>query len=79
VRAAPPWPTLPLIVLSAGRPWGPQIPLMIAEGKLPADFEEALTNVARHQDDQYLFLRYRCKLPFKLRNALTIESSDVWQ
>jgi pimeloyl-ACP methyl ester carboxylesterase len=37
VRAAPPLRPIPLIVLSADRPWGPQIPSMIAEGKLPAD------------------------------------------
>jgi pimeloyl-ACP methyl ester carboxylesterase len=37
VRSAPPLRPLPLIVLSADRPWGPQIPSMIAEGKLPAD------------------------------------------
>jgi hypothetical protein len=37
VRAAPQLRPLPLIVLSANRPWGPQIPSMIAEGKLPAD------------------------------------------
>jgi pimeloyl-ACP methyl ester carboxylesterase len=35
VRAAPPLRPLPLIVLSADRPWGPQIPNMLAEGKLP--------------------------------------------
>jgi pimeloyl-ACP methyl ester carboxylesterase len=37
VRAAPPLRPLLLVVLSADRPWGPQIPSMIAEGKLPAD------------------------------------------
>jgi pimeloyl-ACP methyl ester carboxylesterase len=37
VRAAPRLRPLPLIVLSADRPWGPQIPSMIAEGKLPAN------------------------------------------
>jgi pimeloyl-ACP methyl ester carboxylesterase len=37
VRSAAPLRPLPLIVLSADRPWGPQIPSMIAEGKLPAD------------------------------------------
>ena len=37
VRAAPPLRPLPLIVLSADRPWGPQIPSMIAAGALPAD------------------------------------------
>ena len=36
IRAAPQLRPLPLIVLSADRPWGPQIPSMIAEGKLPA-------------------------------------------
>ena len=35
VRAAPQLRALPLLVLSADRPWGPQIPSMIAEGKLP--------------------------------------------
>lgn len=37
LRAAPPIRPLPLIVLSADRPWGPQIPSMIAAGTLPAD------------------------------------------
>jgi pimeloyl-ACP methyl ester carboxylesterase len=37
IRAALPLRPLPLVVLSADRPWGPQIPSMIAEGKLPAD------------------------------------------
>jgi pimeloyl-ACP methyl ester carboxylesterase len=37
VRAAPPLRPQPLIVLSADRPWGPQIPSMIAAGTLPAD------------------------------------------
>ncbi len=37
VRAAPPLRQLPLIVLSADRGWGPQVPSMIAAGALPAD------------------------------------------
>jgi pimeloyl-ACP methyl ester carboxylesterase len=37
IRAAPPLHPVPLIVLSADRPWGPQVPSMIAEGKLSAD------------------------------------------
>jgi hypothetical protein len=37
VSAAPPTHPLPLVVLSADRPWGPQIPSMIASGKLSAD------------------------------------------
>jgi pimeloyl-ACP methyl ester carboxylesterase len=37
VRAAPPLGPSPLIVLSADRPWGPQIPSLIAAGTLPAD------------------------------------------
>ena len=37
VRAAPPLRPLPLVVLSADRPWGPQIPALIANGTLPAD------------------------------------------
>jgi pimeloyl-ACP methyl ester carboxylesterase len=37
VRAAPPLRSVPLIVLSADRPWGPQIPSMIQAGKLPSD------------------------------------------
>ena len=37
MRAARPFPPLPLVVLSADRPWGPQFRGMIAEGKLPAD------------------------------------------
>jgi pimeloyl-ACP methyl ester carboxylesterase len=37
IRAAPPLRSIPLVVLSADRPWGPQLPPMIAAGKLPAD------------------------------------------
>jgi pimeloyl-ACP methyl ester carboxylesterase len=37
VRDAFPLRSIPLVVLSADRPWGPQIPSMIAAGKLPSD------------------------------------------
>jgi pimeloyl-ACP methyl ester carboxylesterase len=37
VRAAPPLEPLPLVVLSADRPWGPQVPALIANGTLPSD------------------------------------------
>jgi pimeloyl-ACP methyl ester carboxylesterase len=37
IRAAPPLRSILLVVLSADRPWGPQVPSMIAAGKLPAD------------------------------------------
>src|SRR5207244_142175 len=37
LRATPPLRSIPLIVLSADRPWGPQIPSMIAAGSLPRD------------------------------------------
>jgi pimeloyl-ACP methyl ester carboxylesterase len=37
VRAAAPLHQLPLVVLSADRPWGPQIPSLIASGALPPD------------------------------------------
>jgi pimeloyl-ACP methyl ester carboxylesterase len=37
VRAAPPMRSIHVVVLSADRPWGPQIPSMIAAGKLPSD------------------------------------------
>ena len=37
LRAAPPLRQMPLIVLSADRGWGPQLPSMIASGALPAD------------------------------------------
>jgi pimeloyl-ACP methyl ester carboxylesterase len=37
VHAAPPLRPLPLVVLSADRPWGPQIPALIANGTLPAE------------------------------------------
>ena len=36
-RAAPPLRSIPLVVLSADRPWGPQVPSMIAAGKLTPD------------------------------------------
>jgi pimeloyl-ACP methyl ester carboxylesterase len=35
--AAAPIKPMPLIVLSADRPWGPQVPALIAKGELPAD------------------------------------------
>jgi pimeloyl-ACP methyl ester carboxylesterase len=37
IRAASPLRPIPLVVLSADRPWGPQVSSMIAAGKLPAD------------------------------------------
>jgi pimeloyl-ACP methyl ester carboxylesterase len=37
IRAASPLRSIPLVVLSADRPWGPQVPSMIAAGKVPAD------------------------------------------
>lgn len=37
VRAVPPLRSIHLVVLSADRPWGPQIPSMIAAGKLLSD------------------------------------------
>src|SRR3954447_11348186 len=37
IRAAPPLRSIPIVVLSADRPWGPQVPPMIAAGKLTAD------------------------------------------
>ena len=37
IRAAPPLRPLPLVILSADRAWGPQIPSMIEAGVLPAD------------------------------------------
>jgi pimeloyl-ACP methyl ester carboxylesterase len=37
IRAAPAMHPMPIVVLSADRPWGPQVPSMTAAGKLPAD------------------------------------------
>jgi pimeloyl-ACP methyl ester carboxylesterase len=37
MRATPPLRSMPIVVLSADRPWGPQVQSMIAAGKLPAD------------------------------------------
>jgi pimeloyl-ACP methyl ester carboxylesterase len=37
VRAAAPLHPLPLVVLSADRPWGPQFPSLIAAGRIPRD------------------------------------------
>jgi pimeloyl-ACP methyl ester carboxylesterase len=37
IRAAPTLHAMPIVVLSADRPWGPQVGSMIAAGKLPAD------------------------------------------
>lgn len=37
IRAAPALRPMPVVVLSADHPWGPQVKTMIAAGKLPAD------------------------------------------
>jgi len=37
IRAAPPLRAMPLVVLSADQPWGPQVPSMIAAGLLAKD------------------------------------------
>jgi pimeloyl-ACP methyl ester carboxylesterase len=37
IRAAPALHPMPIVVLSADRPWGPQVPPMIAAGRLAAD------------------------------------------
>jgi pimeloyl-ACP methyl ester carboxylesterase len=37
IRAAPALHLMPIVVLSADHPWGPQVRSMIAAGKLPAD------------------------------------------
>jgi pimeloyl-ACP methyl ester carboxylesterase len=37
IRAAPTLNPMPIVVLSADHPWGPQVPSMIAAGKLPPD------------------------------------------
>src|SRR4029078_8466079 len=37
IRAASPLRSIPLVVMSSDRPWGPQVPPMIASGKLSAD------------------------------------------
>jgi pimeloyl-ACP methyl ester carboxylesterase len=37
IRAAAPLKPMPLVVLSADRPWGPMIPKLIADGVLPPD------------------------------------------
>jgi len=37
IRAAPALDPMPIVVLSADRPWGPQVRSMIAAGKLPTD------------------------------------------
>jgi pimeloyl-ACP methyl ester carboxylesterase len=37
MRAAPPLRAMPLVVLSADKPWGPQVPAMIAAGILTKD------------------------------------------
>jgi len=48
---------LPLIVLSADRAWGPQIPSMIAAGTLPADVPQDfgyVTDAAQKQAQEKL-------------------------
>jgi pimeloyl-ACP methyl ester carboxylesterase len=57
IRAAPPLRPLPLVVLSADKPWGPQLPSMIAAGKLPADVPQDfgyVTDAAQKQAQERL-------------------------
>jgi hypothetical protein len=57
MRAAPPLRQLPLIVLSADRAWGPQIPSMIAAGTLPADVPQNfgyVTDAAQKEAEEKL-------------------------
>ena len=57
IRAAPPLRSIPLVVLSADRPWGPQVPSMIAAGKLPADIPPDfgyVTDVAQKKAQEQL-------------------------
>jgi pimeloyl-ACP methyl ester carboxylesterase len=57
VRAAPPLRQLPLVILSADRAWGPQLPPMIAAGKLPADVPQDfgyVTDAAQKQAQEKL-------------------------
>jgi pimeloyl-ACP methyl ester carboxylesterase len=57
MRAAPPLRQMPLIVLSADRGWGPQVPAMIASGALPADVSRDfgyVTDAAQKQAQAWL-------------------------
>ena len=57
MRAAPPLRQLPLIVLSADRAWGPQVPSLIAAGTLPADTPQDfgyVTDAAQKQAQEKL-------------------------
>lgn len=57
ILAAPKLRPIPLIVLSADRPWGPQIPAMIASGALPADIPPDfgyITDAAQKQAQEKL-------------------------
>jgi pimeloyl-ACP methyl ester carboxylesterase len=57
MRAAPKLRPLPLIILSADRPWGPQVPPMIASGALPADVPRDfgyITDAAQKQAQEKL-------------------------
>jgi pimeloyl-ACP methyl ester carboxylesterase len=59
IRAAPKLRPLPLIVLSADRPWGPQVPSMIAEGQLPANIPKDfgyVTDAAQKEAQEKLAL-----------------------
>jgi pimeloyl-ACP methyl ester carboxylesterase len=57
IHAARPVRPFPLIILSADRPWGPQIPSMIAAGKLPPDIPPGfgyVTDAAQKQAQERL-------------------------
>jgi pimeloyl-ACP methyl ester carboxylesterase len=57
IRTAPALPSVPLVVLSADRPWGPQVPPMIAAGKLPADIPQDfgyVTDAAQKKAQEWL-------------------------
>ncbi len=71
VLDAAPLSQMPLVVLSADRPWGPQIPAMIASGALPADIPPDFGYVTDEAQKQA-----QAKLAQLVRNAEDITKTD---
>jgi pimeloyl-ACP methyl ester carboxylesterase len=71
IRAAPPLGQMPLVVLSADRGWGPQVPAMIASGALPADIPPDFGYVTDAAQKEA-----QAKLAELVRNAKHITETD---
>ena len=83
IRAAPPLGSIPLVVLSADRPWGPQVPSMIAAGKLAADTPPDFGYVTmphrrKHRNGSPSLCRMKSTLPTRIAATKYIRTSRTW-